>query len=310
VKAHDVLADDVQVRRPILLEFLTRRVGKANGRDVVGQRIDPYIHDVFGVARDPYSPIEGGARERKILQTAPHETYDLIHPLLRQHEIRNPRVEVEQLVRIFGQPEEVALLLDPFYRGAMRAETLPALAETRFALVVIGLVADRIPARVFVEIDIAGRLHPFPDSFRGATVTRFGGADEVVVRAVELLHHRLEARHVAFHQLARCQIFLGRGLQHFNAVFVGAGEKVHVPAVEPHEACYGVGGDRLIGVADMGRAVRISDCSRDVIRLAGRAFVHEALVINRAWPRQASRICRKPAAFAPDCTFRRRAPKH
>ena len=104
----------------------------------------------------------------------------------------------------------------------------------------------------------------------GAVMARLGGADEVVVRAIELFHHGLEARHVALDQLARRQVFLGRGLQHLDAVLVGAGEKEHVAAVEPHEARDGVGRDRLIGVADMRRAVRIGDRGGDVIGLAGR----------------------------------------
>ena len=70
-------------------------------------------------------------------------------------------------------------------------------------------------------------------------------------------------------QFARRQLLLGRGLQHLDAVLVGAGEKEHVIAVEPHEAGDRIGGDDLIGVADMRRAVRIGDRGRDVIGLAG-----------------------------------------
>ena len=69
--------------------------------------------------------------------------------------------------------------------------------------------------------------------------------------------HGLEQRHVAVEQLARRQAFLGAGLLHFLAVLVGAGEEIDIVAVESHETRDGVGGDRLIGVADMRRAVRI-----------------------------------------------------
>ena len=105
-------------------------------------------------------------------------------------------------------------------------------------------------------------------------VARLGGADEIVVRAIELFHHGLEARHVALDQLARRQVFLGRRLQHFDAVLVGAGEKKDVTAVEPHEARDRVGGDRLVGVADMRRAVRIGNRGGDVIGLAGHVALN------------------------------------
>ena len=97
-----------------------------------------------------------------------------------------------------------------------------------------------------------------------------GGADELVVRQVEPLHHRLEARHVALDQFARREILLAGGLLHLDAVFVGAGEEEHVVAIEPHEAGDRVGGDRLVGVADVRHAVGIGDRRRDVVaRLAG-----------------------------------------
>ena len=77
--------------------------------------------------------------------------------------------------------------------------------------------------------------------------------------------------------MPRRQVFLGRGLQHLDAVLVGAGEEEHIAAFEPHEAGDGVGGDRFIGVADMRRAVRICDRGGDVIGLA--AFRgHDGLV--------------------------------
>ena len=117
-------------------------------------------------------------------------------------------------------------------------------------------------------------------------VTRFGGADEIVVRALEPFHHGLEARHVALDQLPRRQVLLVRRLQHLDAVLVGAGEEEHVAAVEPGKTGDGVGGDRLIGVADMRRAVGIRNRGGDVIGLAG----HVALNLCGAWyqPRVAS----------------------
>ena len=100
----------------------------------------------------------------------------------------------------------------------------------------------------------------------------FGGVDEVVVRAVQPLHHGLEARHVAVEQLPRGQPLLGRGLLDFLAVLVGAGEEIDVVAVEPHEAGDGVGGDRLVGVADMRRAVRVGNRGGDVEGRLGGHF--------------------------------------
>src|SRR5437764_2628693 len=106
-------------------------------------------------------------------------------------------------------------------------------------------------------------------------MARFRGTDEIIVRAVELLHHGLKARHVALDQLTRRQVFLRRGLQHLDAVLVSAGEKENIAAVEPHKSRNCIRCDRLVSVPDMRRAVRIGNCGGDVIGLAGRLLSHE-----------------------------------
>src|SRR4029453_19621570 len=93
-------------------------------------------------------------------------------------------------------------------RRSLRPDTHPLLVEARLVLVVIGLVADRVPAGIFVEIDVAVRLHPLPDCLRGAMVTLLGGADEVIVRAVHAFDHGLKTRHGAIDQLARRDLLL------------------------------------------------------------------------------------------------------
>ena len=87
----------------------------------------------------------------------------------------------------------------------------------------------------------------------------------------ERFDHVLEQRHVAVGSCARVKPLLARGLLHLQAVLVGAGQEIDVVAVEPHEARDRVGGDRLIGVADMRRTVRVGDRGGDVDRacLAG-----------------------------------------
>ena len=280
VEAHDVLADHVQIGRPVALELRAVGVGKAGRGDVVGQRVDPHIHDVLGIAGHADAPVERGARDRQILQAAAHEARHLVQPLLRQHVVRIARVEVEQLLLIGRELEEIALLLHPFDRRAgLGGEADLVLVHMRLVLGVVRLVAHRVPAGIFVEIDVAVLLHPPPDFLRRAVMALLGGADEVVVRAVQPLGHGLEARHVAVEQLPRRDALLRRGLLDLLAVLVGAGEEEHVIAVEPHEAGDGVGRDHLIGVPDMRRAVRIGDRGGDVI--AG-LFGHAAPLVSTA----------------------------
>src|SRR6516165_470337 len=168
----------------------------------------------FGLP-DLYAPVKGAARKRKVLQAATHKACDFVEPFFRQNEIRNAAIKIKQLVRIFGKLEEIALLLHPFDWRAVRAQPLAVGIQPDFALVVIGLVANGIPAGIFVEINIPCRLHALPDGFGGAVMARFRGANEIVVRAVELLHHGLEGRHIRVGNCSGDVIGLaGRAISH------------------------------------------------------------------------------------------------
>ena len=89
-------------------------------------------------------------------------------------------------------------------------------------------------------------------------------ADEVVVGEAKRLVHGAEASRVAVGQGAWGKAFLGGRLLHLESVLVGAGEEEHVLAVEALEASDGVGGDGLVGVADVGRPVGVGDGGGDV----------------------------------------------
>ena len=86
-------------------------------------------------------------------------------------------------------------------------------------------------------------------------MVRLRGADEAIVRDVKSVAHLLEkARHLV-RERARLDAFAARRLGHLQAMLVGAGLEAHVAALLALEARDRVGGDRLIGVADVRRAV-------------------------------------------------------
>src|SRR5205823_15053602 len=62
------------------------------------------------------------------------------------------------------------------------------------SLVVVGLVAHRVPAGIFRFVDVARLGHALPDRRRRGVVARLGRADVIVVRAVEALDHLAEDR--------------------------------------------------------------------------------------------------------------------
>ena len=271
MEAHDVLADDMQVGGPVGRALALLR--KAGGGQVVGQGVDPHIHDVLLVAGHGNAPVEGRPRDRQVAQARAHEGHHLVAPLGRADEVGIVLVERQQPVLELRQLEEIAFLGHPFDGRALRAVALAVLAQFGLVLAVIGFVADRVPARIGVLVDVSGGGHLGPDRLAGGHVPVFAGADEIVVGAAQKGRHRLELGRVPPGELGRADALLARALQHLDAVLVGARQEEHVVAVQPLEARQRVGRDELVGVADMRTTVRIGDRGGQV-----EAFGHGAVV--------------------------------
>ena len=187
MEARNVLADHVNVGGPEIRA--PALVGKAGRGQVIGQRVDPDIHHMPGVAGDRDTPVERRPADRKIVEPALDESHDLVAIFLRRHEIWVGLVILEQPVAIGREPEEIAFLLDPARRRARRRQLGPLGAGRQFALLEIGFVAHRIPTRIFAEVDVAVGGHALPDRLTGATVARLRRPHDVVGARVERLPH-------------------------------------------------------------------------------------------------------------------------
>ena len=174
------------------------------------------------------------------------------------------RIMVEQRLLVFGQPEEPALLDRPFDRRALRRQLRAVFADDQLVFFVIGLVADRVPTLVAVEVEVPPLLHRLPDRLARAIMIGLRGADEAIVRDVKSIAHLLEKTRHFVGKCARLDAFAARCLRHLQAVLVGAGLEAHVAALAALEARDRVGGDRFIGVADVRRPVGVADRGRDV----------------------------------------------
>ena len=77
VKADDVFTDDVDVCGPIFfVERSSLFAVESEPRDIVEQRVQPDIDDVFRVEGHRDTPLEGGTRNAQILQPRFKEVVD------------------------------------------------------------------------------------------------------------------------------------------------------------------------------------------------------------------------------------------
>ncbi len=118
VETRNILADNMRVCWPVS-PLVARRIWIAECGNVVGQSIDPDIHDVLFITWNRNAPIECRARNRQILQARLYEANDLVATLRRHDEAGIVFIKLKQLVLIIRQTEEIAFFLNPLDRRTL-----------------------------------------------------------------------------------------------------------------------------------------------------------------------------------------------
>ena len=75
MEADNIFTDQVKVCRPVFLKLLVAVSVTviSDSRDIVGQRVKPYIGNVLRIKSDRNSPLEGGSGYAKILKSRKQE---------------------------------------------------------------------------------------------------------------------------------------------------------------------------------------------------------------------------------------------
>ena len=133
-------------------------------------------------------------------------------------------VQRQQFLLIFGQFEKPCLFCGPLHRRALWREFLAPLACLQLIFCVKGLVAYRIPAFIAIEIQIAIGLHCFPQSLAGFMMRRLAGTPEAIMIYIKLLAHLYEIRRHFISKFDRINTGVTSRLDHFQPMFVGAGD--------------------------------------------------------------------------------------
>jgi hypothetical protein len=133
-----------------------------------------------------------------------------------------------------------------------------------FVVLVVLLTCNAVLAGEFVEFDVASVVTTLQQLGDGRFVSRLGGANEVVVRDVQLLPGCSKFRRNRVSELLRGDIGRFGGLLDFQAVFVGAGEVLDVVAEQPMPARQCVADDGRVGVAEVRLGVDVIDGGRHI----------------------------------------------
>ncbi len=273
VQAVDVLADDVQVSRPPVVEH-RRIVGEAGPGDVVDERVVPDVDRARG--RVPAAVVAPGAatvgheRERdapgrpfaadaEVLESLADEAEHLVLAVLRLHPVGHVGVVPLQALLVRRQAEEPVVLgqplqLDVGVVGAVHAR--PVLEQV--AAVAEALVGA-VPAFVLAQVDVAVRVGAPDHLVHGIGVVRVRGADEAVGADAERVLGGSEERHHLIDEGLRLQALRRGSGGDVDRVLVGAGQEARVVAEHTVPARDDVGSDDLVQRVQAGSVVGVGD---------------------------------------------------
>ena len=271
MEADNFLADQMDIRRPVLLEQRVIVRAVAQRGNVIAQRVNPDVHRVLLVERDRNAPLDGRAADAQVFQPRTEEVVQ--HLVGAAGGLDEVRMLLDVLNQPFGvllQAEEVGFFTRLFHRAA--AVRAAAVLELQFRPE--GFAGRAVPALVFRLVDVALIVQLLENFLHALDVAVIGRADEVAVINVHQLPQILDARDNLVHILLRRDaLFLCLALN-LLAMLVRAGQEVHVIARQLLEARHRVRRRGAVGVADVQVAAGVVNGRSDVKRLLAR-FTHE-----------------------------------
>ena len=262
VESRDVLADDVNVARPVFFVFFVLFVGRvAERRDVVCQRVEPDVDDVFRIKLDGDAPLERRARNAEILKSRLDEiVYHLAADVFRRDEIGIFLEELEEPVLIFAHFEVVRFLFRPDERPA----AVGANAAIGLRVGEERLARNAVPAFVEILVNVALLVELREYFLNGRDVIIVRRSDKMRVRRAEQGTDRLDLRRNVVDVLLRRNTRVVRVIFDLLTVLVCARTEENVVSRRAFVTRYDVGGNDVVRVSDMRLARRVCDRRRDI----------------------------------------------
>ena len=261
MESHDLLADEMDIRRPVFLieAIILRAVAK--GGDIVGERIHPDVDDMLRVERDRHAPGKRRAGHAQVFQTGLDKVIEhLIAAGGGLQKLRMLLKKLDQLILIFGKAKEIRLL----GRAPDLAPTVWALTVDELRLRPEGFAGRAVPALIGAFVDIALVIELLEDFLNGLFMIIVRRADEFIIGNIHQLPKIFDPGYNVIDILLRRD---PRGLRLFLnllAVLVRAGEEHHVVPLNPFIPRHGIRHHGAVSVADVQIIRRIVDRRGDI----------------------------------------------
>ena len=224
MEANDVLADQMEVRRPPFFEHVVSTGFRviADTVDVVGECVQPDIDHVSRVKGHRDAPFKRSSGNTEILETRQKK---IVHHLVftgdRLNELRMLVNIVNQTRRIFFHLEEISFFLRRMDFAAAN-RTSAFFGELRIRIISLAFGAVLAFVRAFVDISLIVQF--FENLLYLLLVVGIRGTDKTIIRRVHQIPQTLDNGGRVIHKGFRCGIPRFDGARfNFLAVLVGAG---------------------------------------------------------------------------------------
>ena len=171
------------------------------------------------------------------------------------------RVDVcKQLVRVFGNLEEVRLLSDLLHR----TPAVRAFAVNELMLRPVAFTRCTVKSLIGSLVDIALGIDAAENLLHDLFMTRLGRANEIIIRYIQAFPEVLETGYNAVNILDRRNALFLRLALDFLSMLITAGQKEYIITSQTLETCNGVRYSCTIGMPDMQLGTRIINRCRYV----------------------------------------------
>ena len=264
VKAHDLLADEMDIRRPVfLIEAVVLRA-VSEGGDIVRERIHPDIDDMLRVECDRHAPGKRRAGHAQVFQTGLDKVIKhLIAAGGGLQKLRMLLKKLDQLILIFGKAKKIRLL----GRAPDLAPTVRALDVDELRLRPEGFAGRAVPALIGALVDIALVIELLEDFLNGLLMIIVRRADEFIIGSVHQIPNPLNLSGCLVHKFLGSHTGCLSLFLNLLSMLVRTCLEEHVISLLPLISGYAVSQNDFIGIADMRLAGSIGNGRGNIIWL-------------------------------------------
>ena len=199
VETNDFLTNHVDIGWPELLEKTVIITAVTEGRNIVGQGVDPDVNHVLRIVWYLDPPVEGGPGNGEVFQARLQEVIDhFVHPGVRFDEVRVFLVVVHQPVRVLAHLEEVGFFLDQLdlmARWGLSADHLAVIVTVNLSQLTLSevfLIVHGVPTGVFTLVDVALVDELLEDLLDSLFVVVISRPDKLIVGDLQCLPQLLD----------------------------------------------------------------------------------------------------------------------